>query len=201
MRGYFGIGIEHTKAKQNIGTLYRSAMIFGASFIFTIGKRYERQKSDTVKAFRHIPLYHFQTLDDLYEHLPYDCKLIGIEIDDRAIMLRNFVHPERACYLLGAEDEGLSEEARDRCHALIQLPVKDLEICEARVRELEGWITDASERIKELEAQVAVLRKAEAVAEFAAQIPINKGADPYYDALAEAIAKWREAQEGGEQDG
>jgi len=72
MRGYFGIGIENTKTYQNIGTLYRSAIIFGANYIFTIGKRYKKQSSDTTKAFRHIPLYHFRTLNELYEYLPLE---------------------------------------------------------------------------------------------------------------------------------
>lgn len=39
-RGYFGIGIYHTKNVLNVGTLWRSAHNFGASFIFTVGMRY-----------------------------------------------------------------------------------------------------------------------------------------------------------------
>ena len=46
LRGYFGIGILNNKTKFNIGTLYRSAFIFGASFIYTIGRRYTGQHSD-----------------------------------------------------------------------------------------------------------------------------------------------------------
>ena len=47
-RGFFGVGIENTKTHQNIGTLWRSASIMGASFMFTIGKRYKKQASDTM---------------------------------------------------------------------------------------------------------------------------------------------------------
>jgi tRNA (guanosine-2'-O-)-methyltransferase len=43
MRGYYGIGIENVKTAENVGTLWRSAYILGASFIFTIGKRYKKQ--------------------------------------------------------------------------------------------------------------------------------------------------------------
>jgi tRNA G18 (ribose-2'-O)-methylase SpoU len=121
-RGYFGIGIMHGKTEQNIGTLYRSAAIFGADFIFTVGKRYERQCSDTAKTHRHIPLYHFRTLDDLRDHLPYGCRLIGVELDPKARPLNNYVHPLQACYLLGAEDYGLTKDERAACHSLIQLP-------------------------------------------------------------------------------
>jgi tRNA G18 (ribose-2'-O)-methylase SpoU len=121
-RGYFGIGIMHTKTEQNIGTLYRSAAIFGADFIYTVGKRYSQQCSDTAKAHKHIPLYHFATLDDLKAHLPMGCRLVGVELDSRAYALNRFSHPDRACYLLGAEDYGLTKEEREACHALVQLP-------------------------------------------------------------------------------
>ncbi|HHY45731.1 MAG TPA: RNA methyltransferase [Firmicutes bacterium] len=121
MRGYFGIGIEHTKTAPNMGTLYRSALAFGASFIFTVERRYNRDKTDTVAASRHIPLYHYESLDDLLGHLPHDCKLVGIELDERAVSLNAFSHPERCCYILGAEDLGLSEEARQACSVLVQI--------------------------------------------------------------------------------
>lgn len=118
--GFCGIGIERSKTPVNVGTLWRSAAILGADFIFTVGKRYPRQASDTIKAWRHIPLWEFEDLDDL--RTPYDCRLVGVEMDERARMVADFTHPARAVYLLGAEDNGLTRKALDRCHALIKLP-------------------------------------------------------------------------------
>ena len=121
-RGYFGIGIENTKTELNIGTLWRSAKILNASFIFTIGKRYKKQASDTLKAYRYIPFYQYDTFIEFYRMMPYDCMLIGVELDERANQINNFIHPERAIYLLGAEDNGISKEALAKCQAIIQLP-------------------------------------------------------------------------------
>lgn len=121
-RGYFGIGIEHTKTRENVGTLFRSASILGADFCFTIGRRYKQQNSDTIKAWRHMPLWHFATIDDLFAALPFQCKLIGVELADSAVALSEFSHPERAIYLLGAEDNGLTKDAMRRCHHLVRLP-------------------------------------------------------------------------------
>lgn len=121
-RGYFAIGVEHPKTHHNIGTLWRTANLFDAAFIFTVGRRYTKQCSDTLCTPRHIPLFNFTTLDDLWEHIPYDCRVIGIELDDRSVQLRRFSHPQRAIYLLGAEDNGLTKEALNRCHAIVQLP-------------------------------------------------------------------------------
>jgi len=119
---YFGIGIMQHKRGYNIGTLWRSAYILGASYIFTIGKSYKKQTSDVLKSWREIPLFHYDDFDDFYKHIPYNSRLVGVELDERAEMLSDYVHTPRAVYLLGAEDNGLPLEVLDRCHELIQLP-------------------------------------------------------------------------------
>ena len=122
MRGYFAIGIENCKTKANLGTLWRSAHIFGAAYIFVIGRRYEKQASDTTKAWRSVPLFQYDTFDDFYRTIPRDCILTGVEITPRARSLITTHHSERAIYLLGAEDHGLSKMALEKCHRFIQIP-------------------------------------------------------------------------------
>jgi tRNA G18 (ribose-2'-O)-methylase SpoU len=120
-RGYFGIGIVNGKTGANLGSLWRAAHLYEASFIFTVGRRYKKQASDTPNTVRHTPLFEFLTLDDLVAHLPRACPLVGVELDARSVPLSQFVHPERACYLLGAEDHGLPKAALERAHALVQI--------------------------------------------------------------------------------
>ena len=120
-RGYFGIGIFHGKTETNIGTLWRSAAILGADFIFTIGRRYKQQCSDTMKAPRHIPLYNYKDYDDFFAHVPYDCPVVAVELSDNSIPLKKYVHPERCIYLLGAEDYGLPKNILNRCRETVQL--------------------------------------------------------------------------------
>lgn len=120
-RGFYAIGVYRPKTEANIGTLWRTASLYGASMIFTIGRRYTHQSSDTPKTWRHTPLLHFTDVDDLVEHLPYSAPLIGIELDERAEMLGGFAHPERAVYLLGAEDDGLPPGVLLRCHKVVQI--------------------------------------------------------------------------------
>ena len=119
-RGYFGIGIYNTKAAVNVGTLWRSAFQLGASFIFTIGKRYLKQASDTVKAWRHVPMYDYETIEQFIENMPIKCLLVGIEMGGRPI--ENYVHQERAIYLLGAEDHGIPEDVLKMCNHVITIP-------------------------------------------------------------------------------
>lgn len=122
MRGYFGIGVENGKMEINIGTLFRSALNFDADFIFTINRRYQKQKSNTVKAERHIPLWHFADSENFQKSIPKGCVPIGIEITEEAKSIINFVHPERAVYILGAEDTGLSDEMKKICKHIICIP-------------------------------------------------------------------------------
>lgn len=121
-RGYFGIGVYHPKTEVNIGTLWRSAYLFGAAFVFTVGRRYEKRASDTPKTPRHIPLLHYTDIEDLHAHLPHGAPLVGVELDAGARALPGYVHPERAVYLLGAEDHGLPERVLDKCHSLVTIP-------------------------------------------------------------------------------
>lgn len=121
MRGYFGIGIYQSKTVENVGTLWRSAHNFGAKFIFTIGRRYKKQASDTTKAWKSIPLYNYETLEQFYENMPHDCRLFGVEQCERSEDLKDFQHPEQAIYLLGAEDHGLTAQIIEKCHGVISI--------------------------------------------------------------------------------
>lgn len=121
-RGYFGVGIWHAKHEINIGTLWRSAALYDAAFVFTVGARYTRQASDTCKTPAHTPLHHYTDIGDLIAHLPHSCPLVGVELDPRAKELTGYRHPERAVYLLGAEDHGLPPAMVERCHDLVVVP-------------------------------------------------------------------------------
>jgi tRNA G18 (ribose-2'-O)-methylase SpoU len=121
-KGYYGIGIFRGKTVENLGTLWRSADLFNASFIFTIDGRYKKQSSDTSLAYRNIPLYNYDAFDGFYQNMPYDCLLVGIEIDDSSENVQLFMHPQRCIYLLGAEDSGLPKTIIEKCHRLVRLP-------------------------------------------------------------------------------
>jgi len=107
-RGYFGIGIYHPKTTDNMGTLWRSAYLLGAGFIFTIGHRYKTQPTDTLKATRHVPLFHFDTWKEFQEFTPNTADIVIVEQGGKP--LQEFNHPNEAIYVLGAEDTGVPQE-------------------------------------------------------------------------------------------
>lgn len=120
-RGFFGVAMYHPKTETNVGSLLRTASILGASFVATVGRRYNRQPSDTRCTPRHTPLFHFDDIEDLYAHLPHGCRLVGVELASHAKDLWQLRHPEQALYLMGAEDHGLPPAVLKRCHMITQL--------------------------------------------------------------------------------
>ena len=119
--GFYGIGILHAQDEQNIGTLWRSAFILGASFIFTVDQKYKKQSSDITRAWSKIPLYHYDSIEDLKKNLPLSTQLVGIELTDESVDLADYTHPQRAVYLLGSESVGLPPQVLNTCHSVVSL--------------------------------------------------------------------------------
>jgi tRNA G18 (ribose-2'-O)-methylase SpoU len=118
-RGFCDIGIYGSKSPDNLGTLWRSAYQLGASGVFTIGRRYTRQPSDTIRVERHVPLRHYDDYGAFAQALPLNAALVAVEMGGRSLW--SFRHPQQAVYLLGAEDHGLPDELLARCTHRISL--------------------------------------------------------------------------------
>lgn len=121
-RGFFGVAIVHPRHHENVGGLWRAAHNFGADYLATVGPRYrKRDASDTSKATLRIPLWEFDTLEELAERAPLGTKLIGIEQGDGPD-ISVFAHPDRAMYLLGNEANGLSSKVQKQwCHEVVTI--------------------------------------------------------------------------------
>ncbi|HEX6979790.1 MAG TPA: RNA methyltransferase [Alphaproteobacteria bacterium] len=125
MRGYFGIGVEGISKAMNLGSLFRTAHAFGASFVFTIAAAYNRAEgalADTSDAPGSLPFFEFPDVQSL--RLPRDCELVGVEITDDAIDLPSFCHPRAAAYVLGPERGSLSPELLALCAHVVKIPTK-----------------------------------------------------------------------------
>jgi tRNA G18 (ribose-2'-O)-methylase SpoU len=125
MRGYFGIGVEGISKPMNLGSLWRTAHAFGASFVFTVAANYSRregERADTSKTSEQVPLYQVPDIDSL--RLPQGCALVGIELLEEAQALPSFAHPRQAAYVLGPERGRLSPALVERCSLLVKIPTK-----------------------------------------------------------------------------
>ncbi len=125
MRGFFGVGAEEISKPMNLGALMRTAHAFGASFFFTINaapKVRDAYRSDTSRAFDHLPYYAFDSVESVL--LPKGCALVGVELLDDALDLPAFRHPQAAAYVLGRERGSLSPELVARCAHTVKIPTR-----------------------------------------------------------------------------
>lgn len=119
-RGFFEIGICSGKSAVNVGTLWRSAHQLGAAGIFTVGRRYPQQAADTVQAYQHVPYREYRDAELFFSAVPFDAVTVVIEMGGKP--LPSFTHPERAIYLLGAEDAGVPCEILARASHVVSIP-------------------------------------------------------------------------------
>lgn len=125
MRGYFGIGVQGVSKAMNVGSLFRTAHAFGASFVFTVAATYPREEgklADTSDTPGNLPFYEFADVAAL--RLPQGCALIGVEIVDEAAELPSFRHPRCAAYVLGPERGALPPELIALCDQVVRIPTK-----------------------------------------------------------------------------
>lgn len=118
--GFFTIGVVGLKNSHNLGTLWRSAFQSGAASLFVVGERYSAQTSDTVKAWRHVPVVSHPDWNAFAAASPYGAVWVAVEMGGEP--LETFEHPERACYILGSEDTGVPDSVLRSCHRVVSLP-------------------------------------------------------------------------------
>jgi tRNA G18 (ribose-2'-O)-methylase SpoU len=125
VRGYFGVGVERISKPMNMGSIFRTAHAFGASFVFTVAAQYPQDRgrlADTSDAPGSLPFYGFPDLGSLL--LPKGCSLVGIELTEDAVELPSFRHPRQAAYVLGPERGSLSAALTERCDFVVKIPMK-----------------------------------------------------------------------------
>lgn len=113
LRGYVGMGMYQPQNAANVGTIWRSSLGFMTDFLFCIGGRYKKQKSDTTRAHRHLPLWTFETYQDFLSKAPTNVEIVVIDNDysvRRPQSICDFVHPAQAAYLMGSETGGVPTE-------------------------------------------------------------------------------------------
>lgn len=118
-RGYSAIGLDNPKTNVNVGSVLRAAGVYGAAFVAASGRRYSSAPTDTMKHVRHLPLLQ---VEDVFSVVPYDCVPVAVDLVEGAIPLHEYVHPERAFYVFGAEDATLGDRVLSKCRDRVYIP-------------------------------------------------------------------------------
>jgi len=116
---YACVGLSNPKNIHNIGSVLRAAGCFKVDLVAISGMRYRRAGTDTMAAYKHLPLLQ---VNDLHGVIPYDCIPVAVELVERATSLLSYKHPDRAFYIFGAEDATLGEKTLSWCRDVIYIP-------------------------------------------------------------------------------
>ena len=119
-RGYASVAVDSPKYASNIGGVLRAAGNYRVGLVVLGNIRaVVRERSDTMRAYRHIPVVR---VDDIFEALPFDCVPVAVDLLSGATPLPEYVHPERAFYVFGAEDQTLGARITSRCRDIVFVP-------------------------------------------------------------------------------
>lgn len=124
-RGFACVALHNPKNSVNVGGVLRAAGVYGAAMVVCSGERipfgYRRSATDTMKAYRHMPLL---AVADLRAVVPFDCIAVGVDLIDDALPLPSYAHPERAFYVFGPEDGTLDDTVTSWCRDVVHIPTR-----------------------------------------------------------------------------
>lgn len=114
----FAIGLSNPKSPINVGHVLRAADAYGACMVAITGKRVTGS-TDVSKAYRRIPVLRGENLHAL---IPFGCIPVAVEFIPTSQNLINFVHPQNAFYVFGAEDNTLGHNVLSWCKHVVYVP-------------------------------------------------------------------------------
>lgn len=113
------IGLYDPKNVKNIGSVLRAAGCFNAAGVCIQGSRYSHAITDTQRAYKHVPLFHVESLKSA---IPYKATVVAVDLVEGAKNLISFVHPKSAYYIFGGEDITLPESILEFSNVRVQVP-------------------------------------------------------------------------------
>lgn len=135
------IVIAHNiRSTHNVGSIFRTSEGFGVRQIILSGytpypllesdsrlphiaRKLTAQIHKTALGAETMVPFTYQEQPDLTALKQQGYTIVGLEQDARSVMLPNFKTPEKVALLLGEEVEGLTDDLREVCDALIEIPM------------------------------------------------------------------------------
>ena len=124
MRGFACIALDNPKSGENVGGALRAVGCYGADLVVLGGGRPKRlleHPTNTIKAHRHVPTIR---VADVFDAIPHDCVPVAVDLVEGARPLPDYVHPDRAFYIFGAEDTTLGRRILSRCRDRVMVPTR-----------------------------------------------------------------------------
>jgi 23S rRNA (guanosine2251-2'-O)-methyltransferase len=135
------IVIAHNiRSTHNVGAIFRSSEGFGVSKIILSGytpypllpgdtrlPHISRKLTDQIHksalGAETIVPFEYQEVPDITTLRADGFVIVGLEQDERSVMLQNYTPPAKIALLLGEEVKGITDDMRDICDDLIEIPM------------------------------------------------------------------------------
>lgn len=135
------IVIAHNiRSTHNVGAIFRTSEGFGITKIILSGytpyptlphdtrlphisRKLTDQIHKTALGAEAIVPFEYQEQPNLASLRNEDYRIVGLEQDERSVLLPNYTAPDKIALLLGEEVEGITSDLRDLCDDLIEIPM------------------------------------------------------------------------------
>lgn len=135
------IVIAHNiRSTHNVGAIFRTSEGFGVSKIILSGytpypalahdsrlphisRKLTDQIHKTALGAEEIVPFEYQEMPDIAALKASGYRVAGLEQDDRSVMLQDYTTPKKVALLLGEEVKGITDDMRDFCDDLIEIPM------------------------------------------------------------------------------
>lgn len=135
------IVIAHNiRSTHNVGAIFRTSEGFGVTKIILSGytpypliagdsrlphisRKLTGQIHKTALGAETIVPFEYQETSDFDKLRADGFTIVGLEQDTRSVMLPDYQPPEKIALLLGEEVEGITDDLREKCDDLIEIPM------------------------------------------------------------------------------
>lgn len=135
------IVIAHNiRSTHNVGSIFRTCEGFGVTELILSGytpypshdndprlphiaNKLTAQIHKTALGAESIVPFSYQPVPDIHSFKDQNYRIVGLEQDPRAIMLRDYHAPDNIVLLLGEEVDGIDSDLRTLCDDLIEIPM------------------------------------------------------------------------------
>jgi tRNA G18 (ribose-2'-O)-methylase SpoU len=133
--------IHNIRSTHNVGSIFRTCEGFGIQKIILSGytpypqtnpdarlphiyRKLTDQIHKTALGAESIVNFEYQPQPNFEVLKQQGYKIVGLEQDKRSIMIQSYKPPEKIALLLGEEVEGITDDLRNICDDLIEIPMK-----------------------------------------------------------------------------
>lgn len=132
---------HNIRSTHNVGSIFRTCEGFGVTKIILSGytpypeinddirlphirEKITAQIHKTALGAENLVPFEYKPEVDLSQIKSDGYRIVGLELDHRAVDINDYRPTEKIALLLGEEVEGIDETIRDQCDDLIQIPMR-----------------------------------------------------------------------------